>query len=114
MDFQDIDYAETLLNGAITDPTATTIIVDSTNDFSQQGRLRIEQEEILYTGKNATTFTGCTRGARGSLATTHADNTLVATNYKVIIQSLEEFTPELQNIKVKNEESVVVLSLREL
>jgi hypothetical protein len=114
MDFQDVDYAETLLNGAITDPTSATITVDSTLDFPQQGRLRIEQEEILYTGKGATTFTGCTRGARGSLATTHSDNTLVATNYKVIIQSLEEFTPELQNIKVKNEESVVVLSLREL
>ncbi len=36
-----------------------------------QGTLRIGGEEILYTGKTATEFTGCTRGANGSTAAAH-------------------------------------------
>jgi hypothetical protein len=36
-----------------------------------QGTLRIGGEEILYTGKTATQFTGCTRGANGSTAAAH-------------------------------------------
>lgn len=66
----------TLLNGAI-NSSATTLTVDDTTSFSSTGTLRIEAEDITYTGKTATTFTGCTRGANGTTAASHADNVSV-------------------------------------
>ena len=109
--FQDVDYAETLLNGALTD-SATTITVDSTTKFPEQGRLKIEQEEILYTGKTSTTFTGCTRGARGTLAAAHADDTLISNGYNVIITDTSETNPVAP--KVQTTETIVAVSLLEV
>ena len=109
--FQDVDYTETLLNGALT-ASATTITVDSTTKFPEQGRLKIEQEEILYTGKTATTFTGCTRGARGTVATSHADDILVSNGYNVIITDTSETNPVAPKAQI--EESIVAVSLLEI
>lgn len=67
---------EDLLNGAITD-SATTITVDDTTGFSSTGTIRIESEDITYTGKTATTFTGCTRGANATTPAAHSDNVRV-------------------------------------
>jgi len=89
INFEDIDYAETKLNGDITDSN-TEITVDSTANFPEQGRIRIDNEEIKYTGKTATKFTGCTRGARGTTAVSHNDNTTVDNIYKVIVTDYEE------------------------
>jgi hypothetical protein len=50
--------------------SATTISVATTAAFSATGSLLIDSEIINYTGKTATTFTGCTRGYL-STATTH-------------------------------------------
>jgi len=111
LDFQDVDYAETLLNGALT-ASATTITVDSTNQFPEQGRLKIEKEEITYTGKTATTFTGCVREARGTVATSHADDILVSSGYKIIITNFAESIPI--GIKPKIGEYIVALELREV
>lgn len=61
------------LNGAITN-SATTITVDSTSNFASSGTIVIDREFITYTGKTATTFTGCTRGQLGSTAVAHSDN----------------------------------------
>jgi hypothetical protein len=66
----------TLLNGAI-DNSQTTITVDSTAAFPTTGRIDIDTELITYTGKTATDFTGCVRGANGSTATSHLDNAIV-------------------------------------
>lgn len=74
----------TLLNGAIGSGD-TTITVDSTTGFATQsdmgwpqgGRLRVENEIVTYTSKNATQFLGCGRGAEGTTAATHADNAVV-------------------------------------
>jgi hypothetical protein len=44
----------------------TTINVVSTSGFSTAGAIFIGAELITYTGKTATSFTGCTRGAAGS------------------------------------------------
>lgn len=65
----------TLLGGtnltvALTD-VATTITVTSTADFPSAGNLKINSELITYTGKTATTFTGCTRGAEQTIAVAH-------------------------------------------
>jgi len=66
----------TLLDGAI-DNVVTTITVDSTASFPASGRIDIDTELITYSGKTATTFTGCVRGANGSTAAAHADNAVV-------------------------------------
>jgi hypothetical protein len=65
-----------LLSGGISD-VDTTVTVDSTSGFSDSGTLIIENEEITYTGKTTNQFTGCTRGANGTTAVAHADNTVV-------------------------------------
>lgn len=67
----------TYLNGALT-AAATTITVDDTSLFSASGNVWVGMEKISYTGKTATTFTGCTRGVSGGLkAYAHSDNILV-------------------------------------
>ena len=57
----------------------TTITVDSTAGFPLSSWIRIEDEEISYTGKTNTTFTGCTRAINETTAATHADNSVVLT-----------------------------------
>jgi len=71
--------ATTLLDGAINN-SATTITVDSTSAFTTSGNILINSETISYSGKTATTFTGCVRGLSGAgsgAAAAHADNTSV-------------------------------------
>lgn len=50
--------AHTALNGAVT-AGATTITVDDTTYFTATGSLLINGTTVTYTGKTATTFTGC-------------------------------------------------------
>lgn len=64
------------LNGAI-NATVTTVTVDSTSGFPSKGRFIVESEVIEYDGTTSTTFTGCRRGAEGTTAATHADNTAI-------------------------------------
>lgn len=64
------NLVSTRLNGAISN-SATTITVDSTTGFASRGIIVIGSEVITYTGKTATTFTGCTRGAGGTSAAAH-------------------------------------------
>ena len=66
----------TLLDGAINN-SATTITVDSTTGFPTSGTIDIGTELITYSGKTATTFTGCVRGTNGTTAASHADNAIV-------------------------------------
>lgn len=53
---------------------ATTVNVISTTGFPTVGFISIGAEIIKYTGKTATSFTGCTRGADGTSAAAHALN----------------------------------------
>jgi hypothetical protein len=73
--------ASTTLNGAITN-SATTITVASTASFPTLtggaiGTLLIDTELITYTGQTGTTFTGCTRGTNGTIATAHSNGATV-------------------------------------
>ena len=52
---------ETYLNGAL-DCDDTTVTVLSTSTFPSSGVIHIGRERITYSGKTATTFTGCVRG----------------------------------------------------
>ena len=56
----------------------TTITVTSTTGFSNAtGTVLIDQELATYTGNTAVTFTGATRGANGTVATTHSNGSIV-------------------------------------
>lgn len=111
LDFQDLDYVGTQLNGSLNNST-TTITVDSTKDFPEQGRIRIEDEEITYTGKTQYTFTGCTRGARSTRALAHADNTVVNNAYKVIITDMSSRVPIA--LEGRELEYIMGISIREV
>lgn len=80
----DIQYrynqgARTLLNDTdgLTNSETGTVTVDSTAGFPYQGWFRIDDEEIRYNGKTATTFTSVERGANNTTAATHSDNAVI-------------------------------------
>ena len=62
----------------------TTITVDDTSNFPNEGIIRIEDEEIYYTGTTATELTGCSRGENDTTAATHADDKTVIPVYPEI------------------------------
>jgi hypothetical protein len=65
------------LNGTINN-SVTTITVVSTSAFTASGAIWIEGEYITYSGKTATDFTGCVRGADGTTAASHNTGILVS------------------------------------
>jgi hypothetical protein len=83
--------ALTQLNGAINN-SVTTVIVDSTTGFPASGTIAIDSELITYTSKTGTQFNGCVRGALGTTAASHLDNTLTynASGYNGWGQSISQ------------------------
>lgn len=80
-DYVPVPNLTTNLNGAI-DDVVTTITVDSTVGFGDEGAISIMndlggREVVYYTGKTSSTFMGCERGQESSLATAHSDNSLI-------------------------------------
>jgi hypothetical protein len=82
-------------------PADTTINVISTNDFSlpaDGGTLTtyilLEDEIIQYTGKTATSFTGCTRGQLGTIAASHQVGSSLEIRYR-LIGSLKDLSLKL-------------------
>ena len=71
--------SSTLLNGAITNTGGTgDITVDSTVGFEDSGTITIDLENISYTAKTATTFTGTIgRGADSTTGALHDDDATV-------------------------------------
>jgi hypothetical protein len=70
--------ANTTVTGGVTlSASNTTVTVASTTGFTATGTIRIEDEEITYTGITGTTFTGCTRGANSTTGATHVQTTVV-------------------------------------
>lgn len=67
----------TTLNGAL-NSSATTITVVSTASFPTSGTVKIDSEQITYTGTTATTFTGATRGANSTVAASHSSGASVS------------------------------------
>ncbi len=56
---------------------ATSATVVSTGDYPASGVLHIDDEQLSYTGKTATTFTGLTRGIHGTTAASHASAAVI-------------------------------------
>lgn len=112
LDYGDLDYASTTVNDASFDASETTVTVASTANFPEQGRIKVDDEEIFYTGKTPTTFTGCTRGARGTRASTHSNGATVHNGYRVIITDVDIRAPILN--EDKHLEYIVGISLREV
>ena len=75
--FASTDPVSNQLNGAI-NAVVTTLTLDSAYSFKVPGIVTIDSEQILYTGKTATTLTGCTRGYNSTTAATHVDNAPVS------------------------------------
>lgn len=68
----------TLLNGLHNSSITTITVTPSTAGFpTPAGTIRIDSEEIDYTGTTGTTFSGCTRGAHGTTAASHVNGTTV-------------------------------------
>lgn len=60
--------------------SATTVNVTDATVFPTVGFISIDNEIIKYTGKTGTSFTGCTRGADGTSAVSHVQNSQVFHN----------------------------------
>ena len=92
----------TALNGAISGtgvPSPDEIIVDSTLDFPTAGQFTVGTENISYTGKTSTKFTGIGRGVGGTTAATHSDGDAVfITTYCRSMRGFRSFLVAL-NIK---------------
>lgn len=74
------------LNGAI-NSSVTTITVDSTTGFEDDGTLVIDTEHISYTGKSGTQFTGCTRGIDDTSAASHLDDAVTYQGFPLVVMS---------------------------
>jgi hypothetical protein len=70
------DNSRALLTVSMTTGSAQ-VTVDSTASFAATGVLQLDNEQIAYTAKISTAFTGLTRGAFGTTAATHTINTSV-------------------------------------
>ena len=75
---QEDEIETTTLSTSHTD-SVTTITVVSTTGFDSAGTLYVGNEQITYTGiGGSTTFTGATRGANGTTASSHDSGVQVA------------------------------------
>jgi hypothetical protein len=72
--------AATQLTSDFNSASATTMNVTSTAAFSTTGYVTLGDNRISYTGKTATTFTGCALVADGGVATTHVSGAVVNQN----------------------------------
>ncbi len=68
---------QAFLSAAIT-AAVTTVPVVSTANWPTTGYFMVGSEELTYTGLTATTFTGVVRGANGTAAAPHANNSQVS------------------------------------
>ena len=85
----------TNVNGQLAS-TATSLTVDSTADFEDNGFIRIGNELIEYTGKTATSFTGLIRGAGGTTALQHEIDAVITQDVSNSDDWVDENDPALR------------------
>ena len=59
----------------IKDTSETSIDVASATNLGEAGTIRVDSEDIAYTGKSTNTLTGCTRGDYNTTPKSHTANT---------------------------------------
>jgi len=74
---QEDEINSTTLNGSHSS-SVTTLTLTSTTGFDASGTVYIGSEQVTYTAILGNDITGCTRGANGTTAATHADDVFVA------------------------------------
>jgi hypothetical protein len=99
--YTDIDQFD--LNGAHNN-SVTTITLNSTAMLKNAGFVKIDDEVIRYTGKTATTLTGCTRGQLGTVAASHADNAAVFAHYRVLVRKIQQERIEMDDSDLDRQE----------
>jgi hypothetical protein len=94
------------LNGATTADATTIAVTDTFGDMLAAGYVSVDNEVILYTGRTGSSgsynITGCTRGALGTTATSHASGTSIKA---VILGDFANF-PTAGTVKVSNTSAV--------
>jgi hypothetical protein len=68
---------QTTLSAALNSSNTNIAVVSTTGFSNVTGTVLINNELATYTGNTATLFTGATRGANGTIATSHANSTIV-------------------------------------
>ena len=74
-DFQ--EPSGSLTDGAVGDPTTTTVTVDAGTDFAVGQTVLVDSEQLLVTAISGNSLT-VTRGLNGTTAATHTDNSTVS------------------------------------
>jgi len=82
---------------------ATTVNVSDASNFPSVGILTIDLEAIHYTGKTATSFTGCTRGFDGTTDVQHDVGATVfhdipAAHHNVLKDEIKAVTDDLRDL----------------
>ena len=72
LDHYPVVELEAAVTGTAVAKGDSTIYVDSTNGFPSTGTIVIESDDIVYTGKTSTTFTGCYSTGTATVDTAHA------------------------------------------
>lgn len=90
----DIDQLD--LNGAHNN-SVTTLNINTTSLLKSSGFVKIDDEVIRYTGKTATTLTGCERGRLGTVAASHADNAAVFPYYRALVRTIQQERIEMDD-----------------
>ena len=94
-------YGSTTLLSDISN-SVTSIPVASTSNFPNAGTVLIDVEQISYTSKTATTLDGATRGANGTVATTHTSGAAVAGVQTISTASGMKYFDATQSLVVTN------------
>jgi len=79
---------------------AATVNVNDASAFPSTGAITIDAEIIKYTGKTATSFTGCTRGFDGTFDVQHSVNTpvyhrIIADHHNVLKEEIKAVEADL-------------------
>ncbi len=87
--------SSTTLSSGINDTVETIPVTSTVNinaPFPDSGTLYIGSEQITYTAKTNTQFTGCTRGANSTSAASHSNAAAITTEPLVIYIGSEQIT----------------------
>ena len=98
---------ETTTTAQVNPGDSTISVATTTGGFAASyGVLSLDDELVVYTGKNATQFTGCQRGAFGTAAATHNNGGAVKANM------VAGFITALQSVVVAIETDLGVAAAR--